>query len=52
MSVSKRADQMNDFLIPKCPICGENISGIIDDTDKLYCFECKVKFEMDLEVET
>lgn len=34
------------FLNPTCPICGDDVSAIIGDPDHVYCFECKVKFEM------
>jgi len=34
------------FLKPACPICGDDVSAIVGDPDHVYCFECKVKFEM------
>ena len=40
----------NPFHIePLCPICGNEISGMIGNADRLYCFVCDVKWEMDLE---
>jgi len=36
------------FLSPCCPICGDRVSGIVGDVDRVYCFECKVKFELEM----
>jgi hypothetical protein len=38
-----------DFIPPICPICGDKISGIIG-SERLWCFECKVFWDLDLEV--
>jgi hypothetical protein len=46
------SDSVTDYFIsPLCPICGEKISGVIG-TDKLWCFECKTYWNLDLRLET
>ena len=38
--------KLYEKLHPTCPICGEDVSGIVGDPDHVWCFECKLKFEM------
>ena len=42
---------MNEFIAPTCPICDSDISGIIG-SERLWCFECKTYWNLDLRLET
>ena len=46
-----REPTIDYFISPLCPICGEKISGVIG-TDRLWCFECKVYWDLDMELES
>ena len=45
-----REPKLDYFISPLCPICGDKITGVIG-TDRLWCFECKVYWDLDLQME-